>query len=49
MLQKNLDFQFTRIRNSGLKSLKVSPGCNFGEKGTKFGSNVQLFKLILKA
>ena len=36
MPHKNPDFRFTRIRNSGLKSLNDSPGCNFGAEGTKF-------------
>ena len=47
-MQKNLDFWFIWIRISGLKSLNDSPGCSFGAEGIKFGSKMQLFKLILK-
>ena len=43
MLQKNLDFGSTRIRNPGLKSLNDSSGCNFEATGTKLGSNEQLY------
>ena len=42
-------FRFTLIWNSGLKSLNDAPGCSFGAEGIKFGSNMQLSKLILKA
>ena len=45
--EKNLDFRFERIQNSGLKYLNNSPGRNFEAKGTKLRSNVHLSKLLL--